>query len=59
MNDLVTLEAQRLQDLYRESAALRVFIERLTDPEAWGWIMKDQAPEVFRAAVEIRKGWEK
>lgn len=59
MNDQVTISAQKLQDLFRENAELRVFVERLTEPEAWGWLIRDKAPEVFKVAVALRRGWEK
>ena len=59
MKDLVTIEADNLQRIYRENAELRVFVERLTEPEAWGWLIRDKAPEVFKVAVQLRKGWDK
>lgn len=59
MNDRVEIAAQKLQDLFRENAALRIFVEDLTDPERHGHTVKRFAPEVFKQALELRKGWEK
>lgn len=55
----VTIEAENLQRLFRENATLRIFVEDLTDPERHGHSIKRFCPEVFKAALELRKGWEK
>lgn len=59
MNDRVEIAAQKLQDLFRENAALRIFVEDLTDPERHGHTVKRFAPEVFKAALELKNTWTK
>lgn len=55
----VTIEAEKLHKLFKENAALRIFVEDLTDPDRHGHSIKRFAPEVFKQALELRKGWEK
>lgn len=59
MNDQVTINADKLQQLFRENAALRIFVEDLTDPDRHGHLVKRFVPEVFKMALELKKGWER
>lgn len=59
MNDQVTINADKLQQLFRENAALRIFVEDLTDPERHGHTVKRFAPEVFKAALSLKQTWTK
>lgn len=59
MNDQVTINADKLQQLFRENAALRIFVEDLTDPDRHGHLVKRFAPEVFKAALELKNTWTK
>lgn len=59
MNDQVTINADKLQQLFRENAALRIFVEDLVDPERHGHTVKRFVPEVFKMALELKKGWER
>jgi hypothetical protein len=57
MNNPVQIDPNKLQQLFRENATLRILVEDLIDPEMYGHRLKNVLPELFERAAKTREGW--
>jgi hypothetical protein len=57
MKPQVQIDAEKLQQLFRENATLRILVEDLIDPEMYGHRLKNVLPELFERAAKTREGW--